>query len=180
MKLIAAVDRHWGIGRQGQLLVSIPHDHKRFREMTLGKIVVMGRKTLESLPGGRPLYGRKTVVLSRQEYAVRGALVCHSVEEALLELSKYPSEDVCIVGGESIYRQFLPYCDQAQITWIDFSYEADAHCPDLEREGWELEWESEEQTYFDLCYTYRTYVRMQTDGSLEGSQREKRRGGLLA
>lgn len=161
MNIIVAVDKHWAIGSRGQLLVSIPHDQKRFREMTLGKVIVMGRKTLESLPGGQPLYGRTNVVLSRNpEYQVKGAEVCHSVEEALSYLKAYPSEDVYIIGGGSIYEQFLPLCDRAEVTWIDFAYDSDTGFPNLENlPGWELKAESDEQTYFDLCYTYQTYEK---------------------
>lgn len=161
MNIIVAVDKHWAIGSRGQLLVSIPHDQKRFREMTLGKVIVMGRKTLESLPGGQPLYGRTNVVLSRNpEYQVKGAEVCHSVEEARSYLKAYPSEDVYIIGGGSIYEQFLPLCDRAEVTWIDFAYDSDTGFPNLENlPGWELKAESDEQTYFDLCYTYQTYEK---------------------
>ena len=84
MNLIVAVDKHWAIGKKGQLLVSIPGDQKMFRDETLGKVVVMGRKTLESLPGGQPLYGRTNLVLTRDlSYSVKGAVVVHSLEEAL-------------------------------------------------------------------------------------------------
>ena len=161
MNIIVAVDKHWAIGSRGQLLVSIPHDQKRFREMTLGKVIVMGRKTLESLPGGQPLYGRTNVVLSRNpEYQVKGAEVCHSMEETLSFLKAYPSEDIYIIGGGSIYEQFLPLCDRAEVTWLDFAYDSDKGFPNLEElPGWELRTESDEQTYFDLCYTYRTYEK---------------------
>ena len=161
MILLAAVDKNWGIGRKGQLLVTIPHDQKRFREMTLGKVIVMGRKTLESLPGGQPLYGRTNIVLSREPgYQVKGAVVCASLEECLEKLKAYPEEDVYIIGGESIYRQFLPWCSRAEITWIDFAYEADTYFPSLDQnEEWELTEESDEWTYFDLCYSYRQYQK---------------------
>lgn len=161
MNIIAAVDRHWAIGSKGQLLVTIPQDQKRFRDKTLGKVVVMGRKTLESLPGGQPLYGRTNVVLSRNpEYRVKGAEVCRSMEEALRFLDDFPSEDIYVIGGESIYEQFLPLCHRAEVTWIDFAYDSDARMPDLDREpGWKMTEESDEQTYFDLCYTYRTYEK---------------------
>ena len=89
MNMIVAVDKNWSIGKDGHLLVSIPADQKLFREETLGKVVVMGRKTLESLPGGQPLYGRTTIVLSRNpEYRVKGAVVCHSIEEALINMNR--------------------------------------------------------------------------------------------
>lgn len=159
MNMIAAVDRNWGIGSRGELLVSIPGDQKLFREETTGKVVVMGRKTLESLPGGQPLKGRTTVVLSKDtDYRVKGAAVCHSLEEALGVLSQYPDEDIFIAGGQSIYEQFLPYCDTAHITWIDYEYAADTHFPDLEHiGGWKRVITSEEMTYFDLCYEFRMY-----------------------
>lgn len=159
MNLIAAVDKHWAIGSKGQLLVSIPHDQKAFRDKTLGQVIVMGRKTFESLPGQQPLYGRTNVVLSSDSnFAAKGVVVCHTMEEALAELKQYDSDSVYIIGGESIYEQFLPYCDRADITFIDFEYHADTHFPNLdEHSDWELVDESDEQTYFDLCYTYRTY-----------------------
>ena len=161
MNLIAAVDKNWAIGNKGQLLVSIPQDQKMFRDQTLGKVIVMGRKTLESLPGGQPLYGRTNIVLSTDPaYQVKGATVCHSLEEVQDLLTSYHSDDVYIIGGESIYRQFLPFCEEAQITWIDFAYAADTHFPNLDQDNsWELAEESDEQTYFDLCYEYRLYKR---------------------
>lgn len=104
MNIMVAVDKHWAIGNKGQLLVTIPQDQKMFREETMGKVIVMGRKTLESLPGGQPLYGRTNIVLTTDPgYRVNGATVCHSVEEALEILEGYPSEDVFIIGGQSIY-----------------------------------------------------------------------------
>ncbi len=161
MNIIVAVDKNWSIGSQGQLLVSIPEDKKMFREETLGKVIVMGRKTLESLPGKRPLYGRTNIVLTKNpDYQVKGAIVCHSLSEARKELLRFPDEDCFIIGGQSIYEQFLPYCDTAHVTYIDYSYNADVHFPDLDRlPDWEMLLESDEQTYFDLCYTFRLYHR---------------------
>lgn len=161
MNIIVAVDRHWAIGRDGQLLVSIPADQKLFREETLSKVIVMGRKTLESLPAGQPLYGRTNLILSKDpNYQVKGAVVCHSVEEALKELEAYRQADIFIIGGQSIYEQFLPYCNTAHVTYVDYAYEADTYFPDLDTdEGWELDVETEEETYFDICYTFRRYKR---------------------
>lgn len=161
MNVIAAVDKNWAIGRGGQLLVNIPADQKLFREETLSKVIVMGRKTLESFPAGQPLYGRTNIVLSRDpDYRVKGALVCHSVEEALKEISRYLDEDVFVIGGQSVYEQFLPYCHTAHVTYIDYVYQADTYFPNLDLDGdWEMDLESEEETYFDLCYTFRRYVR---------------------
>ena len=161
MNIIVAVDKNWAIGNQGQLLVSIPEDKKLFRDETMGKVIVMGRKTLESLPGKQPLYGRTNIVLTRNpDYKVKGAVVCHSLSEAMEELGKYPEEDCFIIGGQSIYEQFLPYCNTAHVTYIDYRYSADTYFPNLDQDpSWEMAAESDEQTYFDLCYTFRMYQR---------------------
>jgi dihydrofolate reductase len=164
MNIMVAVDKNWSIGNQGQLLVSIPEDQKMLREETLGKIIVMGRKTLESLPGKQPLYGRTNIVLTEnKDYSVKGAVVCHSILEAKEELSKYSDENCFIIGGQSIYEQFLPFCDTAHVTYIDYMYSADTYFPNLDKNPeWDLVVESEEQTYFNLCYMYRMYKRKKT------------------
>lgn len=161
MKLIAAVDENWGIGYENKLLVRIPADQKYFRNETTGKVIVMGRRTLESFPQSQPLANRENIVLSsKPDYSVRGAAVLHSVEETLEFLKQFPDEDVFIIGGETVYRQFLPYCDEALITKIYHSYRADAFFPNLdEDEEWELTHDSEEMTYFDLEYRFLKYRR---------------------
>lgn len=159
-KLIAAADRNWAIGNKNQLLVQIPSDMRRFRELTTNQIIVMGRKTVATLPSGMPLPARENVILSRDKgYSVRGAKVFHSVEQ-LVSYADSTDKEVFVIGGESIYRQLLPYCDEAYITKLDYSYEADAHMPNLdEDEEWECVSESEEQTCFDLEFTFRVYKR---------------------
>lgn len=161
MNLIAAVDKNWAIGHNNKLLVSIPEDMKFFRQTTAGKVVVMGRKTLESFPGGQPLKNRTNIVLTTNpNYRVNGAIVVYSMEELREELKKYPSEDIYVIGGESIYRQLLDDCDVAHITKINFAYEADSWFPNLdEREDWEITADSEEQTYFDLEYYFYKYEK---------------------
>ena len=161
MNLIAAVDRNWAIGNNNKLLVSIPADMRFFRETTTGKTVIMGRKTLESFPGGKPLANRTNIVVTANKtYAVDGAVVVHSVEEALEKVKGVPKEDLFVIGGESIYEQFLPYCTMAHITKIDFSYEADAYFPNLdELDGWSMTGISEEQTYYDLIYHFCRYEK---------------------
>lgn len=161
MNLIAAVDKNWAIGLRNKLLVSIPMDMKFFRETTTGKVVVMGRKTLESFPNGRPLKNRVNIVLTKDEnYQVKDAVVLHDIEELKKELEKYPSEDIYVIGGESIYRQLLDMCDTAHITKIDYAYEADAYFPNLdEMEEWEITADSEEQTYFDLEFQFLKYEK---------------------
>lgn len=162
MNLIAAVDKKWAIGHKNKLLISIPEDMKRFRLMTTGKVCIMGKNTLLSMPGGKPLADRVNVVLTKdRSFKVAEAVVVHSVEEALKEVEKYPSEDIFVIGGESIYRQFLSYVDIAYITYIDYAYQADRYFPSLENsEEWKLSEESEEQTYFNVEYYYRKYVRI--------------------
>ena len=155
MNLIAAVDKNWAIGLKNKLLVSIPADMKFFRE------VVMGRKTLESFPNQRPLKNRVNIVLTKDEaYQVKDAVVVHDMEQLREELAKYPSEDIYVIGGESIYRQLVDECDVAHITKIDYAYEADAYFPNLdEKEEWEITADSEEQTYFDLEYQFLKYEK---------------------
>ena len=161
MNLIAAVDRNWAIGNKGQLLVRIPNDHKMFRQETLGKVVVYGRKTLETFPMAQPLDRRENIVLSRNpDLKVRGARVVRSVGELLELCREYAPEDVYIIGGESVYRQLLPYCDTAHITKIDYAYEADAFFPNLDEDPeWEITARSDEQTYFDIPYEFVRYER---------------------
>ena len=161
MNLIVNVDRNWAIGYRGKLLVSIPEDMKFFRSETTGKVVVLGRKTLDTFPGGQPLKNRTNIILTRNpNYQVKGAIICHSVEEVLEELKKYNSEDVYIIGGESIYKEFLPYCDVAHVTRTDHVYDADAWFPNLEEDpAWVLTGESEEKTYFDLEFRFCRYER---------------------
>ena len=161
MKMIVAVDKNWGIGKNNDLLVSIPADMKMFRTETSGKVVVMGRKTLESFPGGLPLKNRTNIVLSgNQDYQVKGAIVVHSLQELLEEIKKYPKDQVYCIGGDSVYKMLLPYCDTAQVTKIDFAYEADRYFPNLdEMPQWQVAAESEEQTYFDLEYRFVRYER---------------------
>ena len=162
MNLIVAVDKNWAIGLHNKLLVSIPADMKFFRETTMGKVVVMGRKTLESFPGGQPLKKRTNIVLtSDQNYKVKDAVVVNSVEALLEELRQYNDEDIYVIGGESIYRQLLPYCKVAHITKIDHAYEADTYFPNLdEMPVWKITGISEEQTYFNLEYEFVKYERI--------------------
>lgn len=162
MNLIAAVDKNWAIGMDNKLLVRIPDDMKRFRQMTVGKVVVLGRKTLETFPGGQPLKDRTNIILSKnKDYQVKGAVCVHSIEQLSSELEKYKSEDIYVIGGESIYRQLLCQCDTAYITKLDYAYQADAWFPNLDEEdAWQISEESEEQTYFDLEYYFLKYSRL--------------------
>ena len=161
MKAIASADKNWGIGYRNRLLVSIPSDMKFFRQKTSGHVVVMGRKTLESFPGGLPLKNRVNIVLTRDEsYQAPGAVLVHSREALLEEVKQYDTQDVYVIGGGAVYEMLLPYCDTAYVTKIDFAYQADTWFPNLdEMPEWRLAEESEEQTCFDIEFTFRKYIR---------------------
>lgn len=163
MKAILSADRNWGIGYQNKLLVSIPSDMRFFREMTEGKVIVMGRKTLESFPNGLPLKKRINIVLTHdRSYQVKDAVIVHDKEELLEELKKYREDDIFVVGGGSVYELLLPYCDTAYVTRIDMAYQADTFFPDLDQDPeWELTEESDEQTCFDIEFTFTVYRRKQ-------------------
>ena len=161
MKAILAADKNWGIGYNNHLLVSLPSDMKFFRQTTTGKVVVMGRKTLESFPNGMPLKNRTNIVLSgNQNYQVKDAVVVHSEDELMEELEKYDTDDIFVVGGESVYRMMLPHCDTVYVTKIDRAFQADTFFPDLdEMDEWVMTEESEEQTCFDLEFCFTKYER---------------------
>ena len=140
MKFIAAVDKNWAIGNKGRLLVRISEDQKNFRNETMGHVVVLGRKTLEEFPGGRPLKGRTNIILSgNPEYTVDGAVVVHSLDELFVELKKYDSDDIYVIGGQTVYDALIPYCDTGIITKINEEFDADAYIPNLDKiSGWEV------------------------------------------
>ena len=161
MKAILSVDKNWGSGYQNRLLVSIPSGKKFFRQTTTGKVVVMGRKTLESFPNGMPLKNRTNIVLTGNKgYHVKDAVIVHSKEELLEELKKYDTDDVYVIGGESIYRMLLPYCSTVYVTKIDQAFQADTFFPNLdEMDEWVMTEEGEEQTCFDLEFVFTKYER---------------------
>lgn len=162
MNLIVAVDENWAIGYKNELLIRIPADMKMFRNETTGKVVVLGRKTLETFPNAQPLKNRTNIILStKTDYEVKDGIVVHSIEELLEELKNYADEDVYIIGGEAVYRQMLPYCNVAYVTKIDRKYEADAFFPNLDTDqSWKLVAESDEQSYFDTTYNFVRYERV--------------------
>ena len=156
LHLIAAVDRNWAIGKDNRLLFPIPADLKRFKALTLGHPILMGRKTLESFPKG-PLPGRTNIVLSRnRDYQADGATVVHTPEEAVA----LAGDDGFVIGGESVYRLLLDTCDTAYITRIDASFPADAWLPDLDRDPrWVVAEESEAMEHNGVSFRYVTYRR---------------------
>ena len=161
MRAIVCADKNWGIGYQNRLLVSIPSDMKFFRETTTGKVIVMGRKTLESFPNGMPLKNRINIVLTRdRNYEAKGAVIVHDEEELMNELGKYDTEQIYIIGGESVYKMMLSHCDKIYVTKVDRAFQADTYFPNLdEMSEWKMTQESEEQTCFDLEFCFTTYER---------------------
>ncbi len=159
MKLIVAADKNWAIGRDNDLLCHLPGDLKYFKERTTGKTVVMGRKTLESLPGGKPLPKRTNIVLTRDEnFEKEGCIIIHSIEELL---EKYGQEDLMVMGGAEIYTKLLPYCDTCYITEIDKEFEADKHIPNVSADpSFERVWESDEQIENGISYRFVEYKRV--------------------
>lgn len=160
MKLIVAADKNWAIGNEGNLLCHLPGDLKYFKEKTIGKTVVMGRKTLESLPGGKPLPARKNVVLTRnRDFAPEGCETVHSIEELL---AKYSGEDVMVIGGGEVYRRLLPCCDSCYVTRIDAEFEADTHIPNLDESAdFKLVWQSRDNEEKGITYRFTEYKRVQ-------------------
>lgn len=119
MRAIVVVDKNWGIGRNNDLLFSLPADMKHFRETTTGKTVVMGSNTLRSFPGGNPLKNRVNIVLWPGGEKRADCTVVGSLKELFAEIKKYPGEDVFVVGGAMLYRTLLPYCDEVIATKVD-------------------------------------------------------------
>lgn len=163
MQIIVAADKHWAIGKDGDLLWHLPEDMRFFREKTTGNVVVMGRKTLDSFPGGKPLKNRVNLVLSRDEgFSREGAEIVHSMEEAIEYLNRYEPDQIFVIGGGHIYREFLPYCDTAYVTRVEETFEADTTFLDLdESPEWTLTEEGEEKEHNGLSYRFTTYKKAQ-------------------
>lgn len=156
---IAAVSENWGIGKDNDLLFNIPEDKKFFRRTTLNHTVIMGRKTLQSLPNGKPFKDRENIVMSRDKnFFCEGARVCGSIEEVLNTIDN--NEEVFVAGGGEIYNAMLPYCQKAIITKVYAVPEADVFFPNLDDdESWELSEVSEEQDFEGLKYKFCTYLK---------------------
>lgn len=137
MTIILVADNNWAIGKNGNLLARLPEDMKRFREITTGHTVVMGRKTYESFPK-RPLPDRVNCVISRTQKEIEGAKVFGSVEE-FLQYAKSVDDEIFVIGGGEVYSQFLPYCDKAYITRVYESFEGDTFFTDIDALS---EWEA--------------------------------------
>ncbi len=142
LEAIVAVDRGWGIGYKGELLCRVRDDLRNFRSVTSGKTVILGSKTLSTFPNGQPLKNRRNIILSRNpDYKVEGAEVAHGLDEALSMIGE--DENAVVIGGDSIYKLFLPYCQRIYVTKFDAELPADAFFPNLDENGWKIESESE-------------------------------------
>jgi dihydrofolate reductase len=162
VKAIVAVDKSRGIGKDNDLLFSILDDMKFFRSTTLNKVVVMGRKTLQSFPNSKPLKNRVNVVISSTVKEIENAIVVPDFKALKKELEKYVDEDVFVIGGASVYNALLPYCEMAMVTKVDADGGATAFIDNLdENEGWELSFSSEPLISNGYKITFNTYVNKQ-------------------
>ncbi len=162
MNAILSIDSNYGIGYKGELLFNCREDLLRFKELTLGKTVVMGRKTFNSLPGQRPLPGRRNIIMSTDEnLKIDGATVCRSIEELTTLLADTPKEDVFVIGGEVVYRALLPLCSTIYITRFEAKRKADTFFPNIDRlGGFEISEQSPRMMFGEIPYSYITYKRI--------------------
>lgn len=156
MEAIVAVYSDWGIGGKGTQPVVIPEDRKRFQELTEGAAIIVGRKTLADFPDGKPLKNRKNYVLSTQDIEIEGAVVCHSLEEVLEAVKDEPK--VFVVGGASVYDQFLRYCDKVYITRIYVAPESEVYFRNLDEDfNWTCEEFGEPKFHEGIKYRFCEY-----------------------
>ena len=158
MEAIVAVFSDWGIGSEGTQQIVLKADRAHFRELTAGAAVIVGRRTMEDFPGGRPLKGRNNIVVTRQNLEIEGAEVAHDTAEALELAKQYPR--TLVIGGASIYRQFLPFVDTVHITKIDRAPASDSFFEDLDASpDWVLAEQSPWQEEDGVRYCFATYKR---------------------
>ena len=159
MNLIVAADKNWGIGKDGGLLCHLPEDLKYFKEKTLGSVIVYGRKTLESFPGGKPLPKRVNIVLTRDENFKReNVTAVNGVDALLKELEKYKDMPVFVCGGAEIYKLLLPYCKTAYVTHMYKEFDADTFMPEI-NDGWKKASE-DMHTNGEFEYGFAVYERL--------------------
>ena len=159
MEAIVAVFSDWGIGSEGTQQIVLKADRAHFRALTAGAAVIVGRRTLGDFPGGRPLKGRDNIVVTRQNIEIEGAEVAHSTEEALALAAKYPR--ALVIGGASIYRQFLPYVDTVHVTKIDRAPASDSFFENLDTSpDWQAREAEDWREENGVRYCFVTYVRV--------------------
>jgi dihydrofolate reductase len=160
LKILVAFDENRVIGKNNALIWHLPADLKRFKALTTGHVIIMGRKTFESI--GRPLPNRTTVVISRQQdLKIEGVILAHSVEEAILKAKSISRDDIFIVGGAEIYQLSLPLADQILVTQLHDIFEGDAFFPEISPAIWEVTEQergvTDEQNAYQFSYI--TYAR---------------------
>lgn len=157
MNVIVAVDENWGIGRNGELLARISADLRRFKALTTGHAVILGRKTLQTFPGGKPLPGRENLIMStKMDAAPEGARVFRDLDSLL----DYAPEDAFVIGGETVYRELLPYCEKVYVTKIHKTFDSDAFFPDLDAlSGWKVTEKEDPLEENGVRFSYVTYER---------------------
>ena len=154
---IVMVDKNWGIGKDGDQLIYIPADLKRFKQLTTARPVIYGRKTMNTFPKGRPLPGRRNMILSNALKYVEGAEVFHSIEDLLAAVS----DNAFIIGGESVYKQFFPYMDTVMATKVEIDLPADRFFPNLDQDSnWKIYEQSKQLEYNGTQFRYVTYRRV--------------------
>lgn len=160
MDAIVAVYSDWGIGAKGTQPVVLKADRALFRKLTDGAAVIVGRKTLEDFPGGKPLKNRRNIVVSRRDIQVEGAEVAHSLEEAVALVG---SERSFVIGGASVFKQFYPVLDRVYVTKIDLCPESDSFFPNLDEEpDWVIKDEGEELCENGISYRFTCYERQKS------------------
>ena len=159
ISIIVAVSEDWGIGKDNELLWHISEDLKRFKSLTFGNTIIMGKRTWESLPR-RPLPGRKNIVLTdKEDEIIKNSVTAYSIEDALGKCEK--NEEIFIIGGGSIYRQFMPVADRLYITHVHKKAPADIYFPEIDLKIWEITENEEFKTEGEnsIPYTYTIYER---------------------
>ena len=161
MNLIVAADSKWGIGKNGGLLADLPTDMKYFREHTEGKAVVMGRKTLESLPGRKGLPKRVNYVLTTNpDFKAERCIAVHSEDELWDALSRYEPDDVWLIGGASLFNWFYSMCERLYVTKIDADLDADTFIENFDEDpDFEIISESEPVTENGITYRFLVYQK---------------------
>jgi dihydrofolate reductase len=158
ISIIAAVSDDWGIGNNNSLLWNIPGDLKRFKKLTFGKTIIMGKRTWESLPA-RPLPGRKNIVITDvPDECIECSVTAYSIDDALSKCQN--EEEVFIIGGGSVYRQFMPIADRLYITHVHEKRPADVYFPEIDPDQWDaIEKEEFKGDSNNIPYTYIKYIR---------------------
>ena len=156
MEAIVCVSENWGIGLDGDLLFHISADLKRFKELTVGKTVILGSRTLKTFPGGKPLPNRRSIILTRSETPIEGAELAHSRQDAI----DLAGSDALVIGGASIYTLLLPYCDRVRVTKVFASTKADSYFPNLDNHpDWRVDSAGEVQEENGLKFQYIDYSK---------------------